>query len=111
MNYQSGDSTGNWAVLVSTSTFWFNYRHTANTLGVYQQLKRLGYDDDHIILMLADDVACNGRNPFNGRVYYDLEPNRPDLYCDIQVDYRGAEVTVDNLLRILTGIDYRYVDR
>ena len=28
------------AVLVGTSRFWFNYRHTANTLGVYHHVKR-----------------------------------------------------------------------
>lgn len=30
----------NQAVLVSASRFWFNYRHTANTLAVYQHCRR-----------------------------------------------------------------------
>ncbi|CAO3598769.1 unnamed protein product [Absidia cylindrospora] len=38
---QSGH-TNNWAVLVCTSRFWFNYRHIANTLSMYRTVKRLG---------------------------------------------------------------------
>lgn len=95
----------NWAVLVATSTFWFNYRHTSNALGIYENLRRLGYSDDRIIIMLADDIACNGRNPWNGRVFNEPGKDRQNKYrCDIQVDYRGPEVTVDNLIRLLTGI-------
>lgn len=53
--------------------------------------------------MLADDVACNARNKFPGSVY--ANPGRGlDLYGDnIEVDYRGYEVTVENFLRVLTG--------
>ena len=61
--------TNNWAVLVGTSKFWFNYRHLANVLGMYRTVKRLGIPDSHIILMLADDAACNPRNPYPGSVW------------------------------------------
>ncbi len=33
--------TNNWAVLVDTSRFWFNYRHIANVLSIYRSVKRL----------------------------------------------------------------------
>ncbi|KAK9463283.1 peptidase C13 family-domain-containing protein [Lipomyces oligophaga] len=94
--------TNNWAVLVSTSRFWFNYRHLANALSMYRTVKRLGIPDSQIILMLADDVACNPRNAFPGTVYNNA--NRAlDLYSNnIEVDYRGYEVTVDTFLRVLT---------
>ena len=55
--------TNNWAVLVDTSRFWFNYRHVANVLSIYRSVKRLGIPDSQIILMVADDMACNPRNP------------------------------------------------
>ncbi|KAK6740611.1 hypothetical protein RB195_008830 [Necator americanus] len=55
--------TNNWAVLVCTSRFWFNYRHVSNVLALYHTVKRLGIPDSNIILMLAEDVACNPRNP------------------------------------------------
>ncbi|KAL5522350.1 GPI8 [Sanghuangporus baumii] len=95
--------TNNWAVLVSASRYWFNYRHMSNALGMYRTVKRLGIPDSNIILMLADDTACNARNHFPGAVYAG-SGRKIDLYGDnIEVDYRGYEVTVENLIRLLTG--------
>ena len=65
----AAEHTSNWAVLVSTSRFWFNYRHLANVLSLYRTVKRLGIPDSQIILMLPDDMACNPRNAFPGTVY------------------------------------------
>jgi glycosylphosphatidylinositol transamidase (GPIT) subunit GPI8 len=104
--------TNNWAVLVSTSRFWFNYRHLANTLSLYRTVKRLGIPDNQIILMLPDDMACNPRNTFTGSVFND-KSRLLDIYDDksalenmgmggIEVDYRGNEVTVENFIRLLT---------
>lgn len=174
--------TNNWAVLVGTSRYWFNYRHISNTLRVYQTIREMGIPDRNIILFLADDVACDARNSFPGRVYDDSDfsttdssepsfstlfqpflrdakeeetwkewmseecgsddnewrrmncssysssackwcssssslsstsnqhPFRPppdwrrNLFVpDIEVDYRGYDVTVENFLRVLTG--------
>src|SRR6266436_1912221 len=54
--------------------------------------------------MLADDTACNSRNKFPGSVYANAG-RRLDLYGDnIEVDYRGYEVTVENFIRVLTGM-------
>ncbi|CAM6100844.1 unnamed protein product [Calypogeia fissa] len=95
--------TNNWAVLVCTSRYWFNYRHMANTLSLYRTVKRLGIPDDHIILMLADDMACNARNKYPAQVFNN-ENHRLNLYGDnVEVDYRGYEVTVENFLHVLTG--------
>ncbi|KAH3674562.1 hypothetical protein WICPIJ_009520 [Wickerhamomyces pijperi] len=89
-------------VLVSTSRFWFNYRHMANVLSMYRTVKRLGIPDSQIILMLSDDVACNPRNLFAGSVFNNAD-RAIDLYGDdIEVDYRGYEVTVENFIRLLT---------
>ncbi|TFK46795.1 hypothetical protein OE88DRAFT_1720976 [Heliocybe sulcata] len=95
--------TNNWAVLVCSSRYWFNYRHMANALGMYRTVKRLGIPDSNIILMLADDVACNTRNKFPGTVFSN-QGRHLDLYGEnIEVDYRGYEVTVENFIRVLTG--------
>ncbi|KAF9912621.1 glycosylphosphatidylinositol anchor biosynthesis [Linnemannia zychae] len=95
--------TNNWAVLVCTSRFWFNYRHIANTLSMYRTVKRLGIPDSNIIMMLADDVACNSRNIFPATVYNN-RGRHLDLYGEnVEVDYRGYEVTVENFIRLLTG--------
>ncbi|KAJ3696726.1 hypothetical protein LUZ61_000431 [Rhynchospora tenuis] len=93
----------NWAVLVCTSRFWFNYRHMANTLSLYRTVKRLGIPDERIILMLADDMACNARNNYPAQVFNN-ENHQLNLYGDnVEVDYRGYQVTVENFLRVLTG--------
>jgi GPI-anchor transamidase subunit K len=96
------EHTSNWAVLVSTSRFWFNYRHLANVLSLYRTVKRLGIPDSQIILMLPDDMACNPRNAFPGTVFNNAD-RVLDLYGDnVEVDYRGYEVTVENFIRLLT---------
>ncbi|CAH7690672.1 GPI-anchor transamidase [Phakopsora pachyrhizi] len=85
------DHSNNWAVLICTSRFW------------YRSVKRLGIPDSNIILMLADDMACNPRNMFPGTVYSNAD-RKLDLYGDqIEVDYRGDEVSVENFIRLLTG--------
>lgn len=75
----------------------------ANALGMYRTVKRLGIPDSNIILMLADDAACNARNSASGSVF--ANPGRElDLYGEnVEVDYRGYEVTVENFIRVLTG--------
>lgn len=94
--------TNNWAVIVSTSRFWFNYRHMANAISMYRTVKRLGIPDSQIILMLSDDIACNPRNAFQGEVFNNAD-RQLELYSDnIKVDYRGYEVTVENFIRLLT---------
>ncbi|XP_078493754.1 GPI-anchor transamidase [Ciona intestinalis] len=102
-HFSGSRHTNNWAVLVCTSRFWFNYRHIANALSVYRSVKRLGIPDSQIILMLADDMACNPRNPRPGKVYNNKN-EAIDVYgSDVEVDYRGYEVTVENFIRVLTG--------
>ncbi|XP_020824200.1 GPI-anchor transamidase [Phascolarctos cinereus] len=100
--FKSGH-TNNWAVLVCTSRFWFNYRHVANTLSVYRSVKRLGIPDSHIVLMLADDMACNSRNPKPATVFSHKNMELNVYGDDVEVDYRSYEVTVENFLRVLTG--------
>ncbi|CAI9716936.1 GPI-anchor transamidase-like [Octopus vulgaris] len=100
--FQSGH-TNNWAVLVDTSRFWFNYRHVANVLSIYRSVKRLGIPDSHIILMVADDMACNARNPHPGTVFNNANQHINVYGDDVEVDYRGYEVTVENFVRVLTG--------
>ncbi|CAA7037091.1 unnamed protein product [Microthlaspi erraticum] len=66
-------------------------------------VKRLGTPDERIILMLADDMACNARNEYPAQVFNN-EHHKLNLYGDnVEVDYRGYEVTVQNFLRVLTG--------
>jgi len=95
--------SNNWAVIVDASRYWFNYRHSSNALSVYHAIRARGVPDSQIILMLADDMACNPRNRFPGQIFNNWK-KKTSLYDeDVEVDYRGEEVSVENLLRLLTG--------
>lgn len=98
----SGNHTSNVAVIVSSSRYWFNYRHVANALSVYHLLKRGGIADDNIVLMLADDIPCNMRNPFRGKIF-SRGVKGEDLMENAEIDYSGTDVTVDAFLRVLLG--------
>jgi len=95
--------TNNWAILVDTSRFWFNYRHVANVLSIYRSVKRLGIPDSNIILMLADDMACSPRNPRPAEIFNNVAEQINVYGDDVEVDYRGYDVTVENFVRILTN--------
>lgn len=104
-----GNHTNNWAVLVCTSRYWFNYRHIANTLSVYRSIKRLGIPDSHIILMLGDEMPCNPRNPRPATVFNNANKQINVYGDDVEVDYKGYEVTAENLVRVLTGRVHEHV--
>lgn len=91
----------NYAVLVAASEGWKNYRHQADVLGMYHYLKARGYDDDHIIMIMADDIAYNERNPLQGVVR--REQSGKNLYEGVQIDYRLGNLTLSDLKQILTG--------
>ncbi|XP_018025763.1 GPI-anchor transamidase-like [Hyalella azteca] len=103
LNQEGRSHSNNWAVLVDTSRFWFNYRHVANVLSMYRSVKRLGIPDSQILLMVADDMACNPRNPRPATVFNNAHQHINVYGEDVEVDYRGYEVTVENFVRLLTG--------
>ena len=92
----------NWAVIVSSSRFWFNYRHTSNALLVYRAVKRLGIPDSNIVLMLADQHACSARNPRPGTVFADEPRDDNNLFGRMGV---GAAriLTSQRMLRLTTA--------
>jgi ABC-type branched-subunit amino acid transport system substrate-binding protein len=91
----------NWALLVATSKGWTNYRHQADILAIYQQLKSSGYNDDHIILIMEDDLANNASNPNKGVVQVTL--NGTNMYHDVKIDYTMSRLTADDFCQILSG--------
>eukprot|EP00977_Amphora_coffeiformis_P007138 scaffold1555_cov173-Amphora_coffeaeformis.AAC.18 len=107
----------NYAVIVSSSRYWFNYRHAVNALTMYQILKRDGgFTDDRIILMMADEYAVNPRNPYKNfmtsaastattKPSSSSSSSSSSLFDgdEIEIDYRGEDVTVENLARVLSG--------
>lgn len=100
---KSNNHTNNWAVIVCASRFWFNYRHVANALSIYRSCKRFGIPDSQIILMISDDMACESRNPTPATIFNNGQHHINVYGDDVEVDYRGYDVTVENFIRLLTG--------
>ena len=61
-----------YAVLVQGSNGMSNYRHQADVLMMYQLLRRSGFDDDHIILILDGALAHDPQNSEPGVIRYDI---------------------------------------
>lgn len=90
-----------WALLVASSKDWKNYRHQADILSVYQMIRERGYPDDHIILIMEDDLAQNPKNPFKGEVKTDLAES--NLYQNFDIDYKMSDLTPTDIMNILSG--------
>lgn len=52
----------------------------------------------HIVLMLADDMACNHRNPKPATVFSHKNMELNVYGDDVEVDYRGYEVRAQHKL-------------
>ncbi len=90
-----------WAVVVAGSDEWIYYRHQADALAMYQLLKRHGYDDDHIILIMEDNLAYNPNNLYQGVVK--VTEDGENLYVDVDVDYKLSELSPSDLKPIMLG--------
>lgn len=89
-----------WALLVAGSNLWSDYRHQANVLKVYNMLKANGYPDDHIVMIMENNLVNNPSNPNQGQM---LSSNGTDLYKNAVVDYKLSSLTVSDLAKILKG--------
>ncbi|KAL0491436.1 legumain [Acrasis kona] len=93
----------NWAVLVSGSDGYYNYRHQADVCHTYHLLKNNGYKESNIIVFMKDDIAYNTENPFPGTIIN--YPGGPNVYEGVKMDYTGKDVTPTNFLNVLLGKD------
>lgn len=90
-----------WAVIGALSQDWVNYRHQADALTVYQYLKDQGVSDDHIILLVFDDIPYDTRNKNPGEVYH--TPNEVEVRKYANPDYFGDNVNKQMLTNVLYG--------
>lgn len=65
-----------------------------------QKQKNNCIDDDHIILIMADDIAHNERNPLQGVIRRELDGE--NLYEDVHIDYQLGDLTLNDLKQINT---------
>ena len=100
----------NFAVILGTSRYWYNYRHSANALAFYDLLRSNGYTDSNIILFTAHDHACDCRNIEQGKLF--LDSSRTDLYSkNPQIDFIGEQVTGEALTKLLSGRNKPFTPR
>ncbi len=90
-----------WALVIATSTSWANYRHQADAFAMYQMLKRHGYDDDHIVLIVSDDYAYNSQNVHPGEIR--VRENGTNVYDKAAIDYDIKDLSPSDLKDILSG--------
>ena len=92
---------GNKAVLICGSEGWYNYRHQADLLYVYNTLKENHYSDNDIILIMRDDIAFHPKNPHQGVIK--VSPDGENLYHDVVIDYRADTLSTRDIEDILLG--------
>lgn len=74
------------------SFHWTKWRFPNEILAYITQ--RLGIPDSQIILMVADDMACNPRNPRPATVFNNANQHINVYGDDVEVDYRGYEAII-----------------
>ncbi len=110
------DATDCWAVVISPSTTWVNYRHQADAFAMYQLLRHHGYDDDHIVLIVEDNLAYHEYNKFPGEIYVERSSStvppssavgptlvNDNVRKDAVVDYHFNDLTPDDIADIMLG--------
>lgn len=97
----SAATTNHAAVLVAGSNGYWNYRHQADIAHAYHILIANGVSPDNIVTMMFDDIATNPSNPFPGQIFN--HPDGEDVYSGVKIDYRGADVTPEKFIAVMTG--------
>jgi phosphatidylinositol glycan class K len=80
------------AVVFSTSSRWFNYRHAANAFNVANILLKNKVQPKNLFLAVGENPVYNVRNPYPGKIYVDdqrsidvyVTPNISDDNVDIK---------------------------
>lgn len=100
-DFQYPELQDRWAVVVGASDDWANYRHQADALAMYQLLKRHGYDDDHILFVIEDNIADNPRNLYPGVVK--VRPDGENVHTDVHVDYKLSQLSFKQFSQLMQG--------
>lgn len=112
VNHNLPAVTDRWAVVVSPSTTWSNYRHQADAFAMYQLLRHHGYDDDHIVLIVEDNLADDSRNAFPGQIFVERSSDpaaesdqfvNDNVRKNAVVDYHFSDLEPADLADIMLG--------
>ena len=106
------DVSDHWAVVISPSTTWGNYRHQADAFAMYQTLRQHGYDDEHIVLIVEDNLADSPNNKdYPGQIFVERSDDaiihddlvNLDVRKGAKVDYHFSALTREDVADIMLG--------
>ncbi|KAH0786030.1 Clan CD, family C13, asparaginyl endopeptidase-like cysteine peptidase [Histomonas meleagridis] len=96
-------SCDNWAVILTGTKGWDEYRHSADAFYQYHLLIKNGFDKNKIILMNYDDIALSPKNMYPGQVFHNLNHSINIYPGSENIPYRGKNVTSQNIYNVLLG--------
>ena len=53
--------------------------------------------------MIPENHACNARNPFPGTVYFETDHGINFCEEDVEIDYKGDDLTYETVLNLIRG--------
>ena len=89
----------NKAILFSGSMDWENYRHQADIWTIYQILMKRGFTKQNILIACYDDIAQNGNNIFQGKIFHD--ENYENVYGGSDSLNFKNQITADTFYNML----------
>lgn len=90
------------AVLFAGSNEFYNYRHQADIMTIYQQLINRGFTSSNIIQFAYDDIAGSYENPYQGEIFHTLD--HINVYDKSTIKYSGTKVTAQGFYDCLTSL-------
>lgn len=90
-----------WAVLVTGSRGYANYRHHADVCHAYHIMRKNNIPEEKIITMSYNDVVNALENPMKGKLFN--KPNGEDVYAGCKIDYEGNATNSNNFINVLKG--------
>lgn len=97
----TANDSDHWAVLVTGSKGYTNYRHHADVCHAYHVMKKNGIPENQIILMSYNDAVNAKENPIPGKLFN--KPNGDNVYEGCKIDYEGDSCNSRNFLNVLKG--------
>ena len=61
--------------------------------------------------MIPENTACNSKNNYPGVVCPHDESSYPNLYRNVEIDYKGNDVSIENWINIWRGKYEKYVHK
>ncbi len=93
----------NWAILVNTSRYWFNYRHSENVIEMYSLLRSLGWQDEHILVLDSGMTPSDPRHPKSPVMRAHPEGTAASLET-LTMGQQDLEVTAADFRSLLLGM-------